>query len=116
MTPKRSLLFIWILFCSCAFAQQTKLSFNLCKLSKSRIHSSEKISVLIKGDPEKIHAAVLGCGGEFHYNIGTISSVSIPAGSLETLAAWNFVTRIEQGSIRLHPLNDTMVVLNRVDK
>jgi subtilisin family serine protease len=116
MTQLRYLLPALLFLCSSLFGQQTKLSFALSKLSNSSLRSSEKTAVLIKGDPGKVRAAVAACGGEFRYNIGSISSVNIPIASLKTLASWTFVLRIEEGNIRLHPLNDTMVFLNRVDK
>ncbi len=114
MSPFRFLIFVPLFCCSYLSAQQTKMSFDLNKMSTSKLRSSEKVSVLIKGDPEKVRIAVASCGGEFCYNIGSISSVRIPSGSLKTLASWNFVSRIEQGSIHLRALNDTMVVLNRI--
>jgi subtilisin family serine protease len=114
MIRSRYLITLILLICSAGYAQQTKLPFALARLSQSRLRASEKTDVLIKGDPEKVKQEISGCGGEFHYSIGNISSVSIPAGSLQTLASRKFISRIEQGSIHLHALNDTMVYLNRV--
>jgi subtilisin family serine protease len=95
-------------------AQQTKLTFELAKLSADKKHASEIVAVLIKGDPLKVRTAVDKVGGAYLYSIGTISSVKIPVKSLGAFSAYSFVSRMEQGSIRLHPLNDTMVYLNNI--
>jgi subtilisin family serine protease len=95
-------------------AQQTKLTFELAKLSADSKRACEILPVLIKGDPSKVRAAVDRSGGSYLYSIGNISSVRIPAKALAVFSSYAFVSRIEQGSIRLHPLNDTMVYLNNI--
>ncbi|HXC04272.1 MAG TPA: S8 family serine peptidase, partial [Bacteroidia bacterium] len=108
-------LFFFFLGIQSAEAQHTRLSFQLARLGMNKARSAEQVYVLIKGDPAQIHAALDACGGSYLYNIGTITSAGIKAGMLNKLASAKGVDRIEAGSIRLHPLNDTMVYLTRVN-
>jgi subtilisin family serine protease len=104
------LLFIF----TCCSAQQTKLSYELTRLSLSESQASKVISILIQGDAAQVRSAVEQCGGYYRYHIGLISSVTVKAGALRKLSDLPAITRIEQGNIHLHPLNDTMVYLNNV--
>ena len=113
MRFQRYLFLLFTLTFSLLKAQDTRLSFELAKLAELK-SPSRPLAVLIKGNPEKIRKAVEECGGQFLYHIGQIASVRIPSSSLRAFATYPFVNRIEQGSIHLHPLNDTMVYLNNV--
>jgi len=107
---------LFLLCISCIYGQQSKMSMELCRLSQNKSTNHTQIGVLIQGNVAGVQRAVEQCGGHYKYHIGAISSVTIPADQLVRLASASFITRIEQGSIRLHPLNDTMVYLNNVVK
>ncbi|MFI5150054.1 MAG: S8 family serine peptidase [Bacteroidia bacterium] len=108
-------LFLLLIAFTAAKAQETKLSFQLASLSMSKIKASETVTVLIKGNPSGVKHALELSGGQYRYNIGSITSASIKAGNLQQLITFPSVQRIEMGSIRLHTLNDTMVYLTKVN-
>ncbi len=114
MLTKVQLTLLFLCLLGSLSAQQTKLSADLIRMSVSKKHHTGNIGVLIKGNPAEVKKVVEGAGGHFCYNIGSISSVSVPVNALTKLAACKSISRIEQGSIHLHPLNDTMVYLNNV--
>jgi subtilisin family serine protease len=113
MTIRHILLFLILLSCQHSFAQQSKLSFELNRLGSSHAKTGQ-VSVLIQGNPARVKEAVDACGGSYKYNIGSISSVSLPVSAIQHFASYHFVSRMEQGTIRVHPLNDTMIYLNNI--
>jgi subtilisin family serine protease len=114
MSIYRKCIFLLLFLSTGLFAQQTKLSFPLARLAGSADQKNMLLRVLIEGTEQKVKQAVQENGGQCLYSLGGITSALIPAGSIQNLASQKYITRIEQGSIRLHPLNDTMVYLNNV--
>jgi subtilisin family serine protease len=108
------LLFMLSFSVSNIYSQESKMSMELTRISSAKTHASKNLSLLIEGNPAEVQKAVESSGGVYRYHIGLISSVSVKPGILAELASSPFISRIEEGSIRLHPLNDTMVYLNHV--
>lgn len=97
-------------------AQDTKMSFQLLQLSQREANSSTQVSILVKGDVNVIREEVKLMGGSFKYAAGNIASILIPASMIQNLSNNPAVQRMEEGRLDLVPLNDQMLVNNRIDK
>lgn len=95
-------------------AKPTTMSFGLLSLARNQSPQT-LISVLIKGNPEMIRSLCLLHGGRFKFNSGDISSVILPAGSLERIAGTEGVIRMEEGNQKIEVLNDKMRQNNRIN-
>lgn len=97
-------------------AQETKMSFKLVQLSEREANSSLQVSILVKGDVSVIREEVKLMGGSFKYAAGNIASIVIPASMIRNLCNNPSVQRMEEGRLDLVPLNDQMLINNRIDK
>ena len=97
-------------------AQDTKMSFKLLQLSQREANSSTQVSILVKGDINVIREEVKLMGGSFKYAAGDIASILIPSSMIQNLSNNPSVQRMEEGRLDLVPLNDQMLINNRIDK
>jgi len=97
-------------------AQETKMSFQLLQLSEREANSSTQVSILVKGDVNIIREEVKLMGGTFKYAAGDIASIIIPASMIRNLSNSPSVKRMEEGRLDLVPLNEQMLINNRIDK
>lgn len=114
---KKSLLLAVVMFalhCSVA-AQNTKLSYRLALLANDREFSEKSVSVLIQGDPIPLKEELKRMGGKVLFSAGNITSAQLAGGRLESVSQLPYVIRLEEGRIPLQPMNDRMLINNRID-
>lgn len=96
-------------------SQPVVMSYRLKQISSDEKSASSQVSVLIKGEPAQIREEVRNLGGRVKYSSGKIVSAVLRADALSTLAEKTSVERMEEGRMDLRPLNDRMLVNNRID-
>jgi subtilisin family serine protease len=111
----RLILVSFLAICQPVSAQQTKLSYQLAKLSNDEAQHSKVISILVKGYVNAIKEETIQSGGIFKYAAGNICSVNIPVWALKKLEKNNQIQRIEEGHIKVQTMNDKMLINNKVD-
>jgi subtilisin family serine protease len=89
-------------FLTNAISQTPKINFALHQLLTQSNSSARIVSILVKGDPQKIKSVVLQDGGKFKYAMGGICSVTLPINSIKDLAGKDFVKRMEITNV--HPV------------
>jgi len=104
-----------LISCLQVLAQPTVMSYRIKLISADEKIASSQVSVLIKGEPFQIREEVQNLGGRVKFSSGRIVSAVLRADALSTLAEKTCVERIEEGKIDLRPLNDRMLVNNRID-
>ena len=117
-------LFIVILFC--LFADITEAQFDNSKMSTDLYllqqtnkngKSTEKISILIKGNPDSISKLVKETNGIFKYAYGDIASVKIDLSTLDLFVNNPSVKRLEYKKVKAFKLfheDSTADVNNRI--
>jgi subtilisin family serine protease len=111
---RKFLLASFIVFATCASAQEkTNVPLSLTLLTGD-YEPDELIGVLAEGQPSLIIQGAKKHGGFVVHSEGSISSVQIPAGKLVEFAAENGVIRLGNAPIRMQVLNDTMKKQTRV--
>lgn len=112
---RKFLLASFIIFATCASAQEiVNVPLSLTLLTGG-YEPSEMIGVLAEGQPSLVVQAAKKHGGFVMHSEGSISSVQIPAGKIEEFAAENGVIRLGNAPIRMQVLNDTMKKQTRVN-
>ena len=96
-------------------AQPTVLSYRLRLMSVNEKIASSEVSVLIKGHPVQVREEVQKLGGRVKFSSGRIVSAVLRADALNILAGKPCVERMEEGKMDLRPLNDRMLINNRID-
>lgn len=95
---------------------QNKISLPLQrKISTARL-ANQPVSLLIKGEPTAVRAAVIAAGGKIKFFAGDIASVIVPAGGISQLANESAIQRIEGNDQALQPLNDQLVINNHIQE
>ena len=110
-------LFILFLALASSFrlaAHPTVLSYRLRLLSSDENKAASYVSVLVKGNSERLSEEIQQLGGRVKFCAGRIVSAVIKAGQLRTLSEIAGVDRIEEGRVDLKPLNDRMLIYNRI--
>lgn len=104
------------MFCISAYSQQrSKVSFAVARQLASPEKSDKQMSLLVKGNADRIKELVLQAGGIYKYTKGNISSVTIPVHAIGSLMNESGISRIEEGAPLLKPLmDDTMRYLNNI--
>ena len=99
-----------------AMAQKSKMNFGAALLASNPSMQENNISLLVKGNAAEIKKYVEQTGGAFIYSTGDISSVTLKVKYIKSLSEKTFVKRMEARSpfSKLQPLNDSMLVNNRV--
>ncbi len=96
--------------------QQTKLSYHLLTLSMDEALQNKNIAVLIKGDTPAVREEIIRLGGRVKFSSGPFCAATIAVSHLRELAASSFIERMEEGHVQLEPLNDKMLINNRIDQ
>lgn len=114
---KKSLLLAVLMFAFqiTLIAQNTKLSYRLTLLANDREYAEQAVSVLIQGDPIPLKEELKRLGGKVHFTAGNITSAQVSGGMLLTVSRLPYVIRMEEGRIPLQPMNDRMLINNRID-
>lgn len=100
---------------SMLFAQETtKLNYTLVKKIVSATDPNRPAALFVQGDVNVIRLLTNHLGGKFKYSAGDVAAIVLPISKVETLAADPNVIRIEDNYMKLQPLNDSMVVKNRI--
>ena len=97
-------------------AQDTKLNFKLLQLSQREAALQTPIAVLIKGDVNYLKEELTRIGGTFKFASGNIVSAIIPADRILALSLDPHVFRMEEGRLNLQPMNDKMLINNKIDQ
>lgn len=87
--------------------QQSKVPLSLV-MQTSGYSSGQMISIMVEGNPQDVAAAAKLHGGFLMHNQGTICSVQIPCGQLQSFAKEPAVIRVGNSPINQQVLNDTM--------
>lgn len=99
-----------------AFAQETKLSFQLKTLLNTPEKKNEYIAILVQGDVSYLKEEIVRLGGQVKFTAGNICAANLQAGQLYYLATDSKVQRIEEGHFKLETLNDKMLINNRINQ
>ncbi len=100
---------------SMLFGQETtKLNYTLVKKIISATDPNRPAALFVQGDVNVIRMLTNHLGGNFKYSAGDVAAIVLPISKVETLAADPNVIRIEDNYMKLQPLNDSMVVKNRI--
>lgn len=99
---------LFVLLSSGMSAQQkSKVPLSLF-MQTSGYPAGQFISILVEGNPEAIAEAVKNHGGFMMHHEGTICSVQLPCGELQSFANEACVIRVGNAPIQQQVLNDTM--------
>lgn len=107
-----------LLFFTALMAQAqgpAKMSIGLMHQVNAIEESSSNITLLAKGIPHQIRTAVQANGGTFHYYVGDICRVTLPADKIEAFSSANYVTFVDNALGKLFALGDMMLMNNRID-
>ena len=110
-------LFCLILLPALSFAQPaSKLNFALQQtLSNPKARMADpEISLFLKGNLSVIRAKTEALGGVYKYAAGEIACIRIHLSKVRDLAAVAEITRIENNDMKLQPMNDQMILMNKV--
>ncbi len=105
-----------ITFANLSLAQDTKLNFKLLQLSQQESASHTPIAVLICGDINYLKEELPRLGGTFKFSSGNIISAMVPADRIVSLSLDPHVFRMEEGRLNLQPMNDKMLINNKIDQ
>lgn len=103
------------LFLFVGFGQQSKLSFSIVKRLAEENNKNKLAALFVKGNVESVKAITLNNGGSFKYAVNDIAAINLPISKVALLAERNDVLRIEDNSMKLVPMNDSMRVKNNID-
>ncbi|HTA81289.1 MAG TPA: S8 family serine peptidase, partial [Bacteroidia bacterium] len=119
----KKLLLVFFTACiSGATFGQSNVKMDFCLASKQDAYLNKKadgnvkIPMLIQGNVSSIKQLVLKNGGTFKYSYGNIAAIIIPVSALPDFNASSAVTRMEGAAPRMHILDDSSNVKNRIDK
>lgn len=112
---KYSLLFVILLVNMISFGQiNGKMNISLQEKLRVPANTERVISVLVKGDIDIIKRLAVTYGGAFNYSAGDIACISIKLKFIPDIAMNPYIKRIEANEGNIQPLNDHMLVNNRV--
>jgi len=112
---KYSLLIIFLVINLLSHAQVNgKMNTSLQKKLQIPADPERVVTVLIKGDIDIIKLLTITNGGTFNYAAGDIASITIKLKFIPKLAINPAIKRIEDNDSHIQPLNDHMLVNNRV--
>lgn len=97
-------------------AQTTKISFGLVKKIITAGNGTESISLLVKGDIDKIKVLTEQHQGTFKYAAGDVSAIILPIQQIIAMSKNPAVLRMESSSNKILLMNDTMRVKNNVEE
>lgn len=104
-----------MLLCSTGLFSQTGSLNPALKMSLSEKVLPEKVySILVKGDIAKLKAAQREAGFTVNYSAGMIASIKCTASTISFLIDHNLISYAEFKEARTNPMNDTMVLRNRI--
>ncbi len=85
------------------------------KLATARL-ADQPVSLLIKGEPNAVRAAVTAAGGKVKYFAGDIAAVTLPSSAIPRVATDPGVQRIEGNDQPLQALNDQLIINNHIQE
>ncbi|HTL82688.1 MAG TPA: S8 family peptidase [Bacteroidia bacterium] len=108
-------LFFSLLFFQLTAQQSWKIPLSLYE-KVSQYPASQKIRILVKGNPVEIAEAAKKHSGTLLYNEGYICSVCIPAGELVSFSKEDGIEQIGGVPHHMQTMNDTMKVQTRLNE
>lgn len=106
-------IFLLVIVSTCAFSQM-KLNNALKSRMYENLLQGQYFDVLVQGDVQKLEENQQALGIKVKYHAGNIACVNLDVNAISKLVATNYVKYIEYIEPRKKPLNDTMVVRNRI--
>ncbi|MBS1765548.1 MAG: S8 family peptidase [Bacteroidetes bacterium] len=98
------------------YAQElSKANFSLVKKIYSDNSPSKRIAIFAQGDNDAIRAYTIEHGGVVKFVAGDISSLVLPLSAVNGLAALKEVSALEDNSMKLIPMDDSMRVRNNIN-
>src|ERR1700758_3600335 len=107
---KRIFLSVFAVFFLSMFSYAQSTRMNAVLLRGLYKDASRSYAVLVRGNVNKVKEFTKAHEGVFKYNCGNISSVCLKGPDLQTLAATNFISRIEYYEKCARPLDDTSII------
>ncbi|MEO5569578.1 MAG: S8/S53 family peptidase [Bacteroidia bacterium] len=115
MKKKFTLFFLFIMSVNVLIAQeQAKLNYTLVKKILESRDPNRPAALFVQGDINFIKSKTAELGGHFKYSSGDVAAIVLPISKVNTLAADPKVIRMEDNYMKLQPMNDSMVVKNRI--
>lgn len=96
-------------------AQQSKVSFSLYKKMHDEKNQNKQAALFVKGNVSEIKTLTQNLGGYFKYSAGDVAAIQIPVSKAWLLAASESVKRIEDNTLKLELMNDSMRIKNNVN-
>lgn len=93
----------------------SKANFSLVKKLYSEHASQKQLALFVQGDVNAVRAYTIEHGGFVKFVAGDISSLVLPLSAVSGLAALKEVTALEDNSMKLTPLDDSMRVRNNIN-
>lgn len=111
---KKILLLTGFIFCHfvTAFAQKSKANFSIIQQIEKK--NTTSIDVFIRGDLERIRELIESNRGTFKYASGNIAVARLTFPQIAVILQSEGVERIEAYPQRTIPMNDTMLINNRI--
>ncbi len=107
-------IFIQIIFNVSIAQDYSKMNFTLVKKILTEGDPDRPAALFVEGDIYSIKNRTQMLGGAFKYSAGNVAAIVLPVSKVQLLAEEPSVIRIEDNYMDLQPLNDSMVVKNRV--
>jgi subtilisin family serine protease len=108
---------IYIVFLTVLFAFTSRGQSNLNNALKARLNDNslpQKFTILVQGDLGKLQSANPGSEYRVNYSSGNIASITLDVNALSYLISNKLIKYAEFIEARKQPLNDTMLVRNRI--
>ncbi len=109
--------FIALLFSVFSVYAQTasKLDMQLLKKLKQGKVTDGYVSLLVKGDPDKVKALTQKMGGTYKYGFGKVASVSIPTSNVYAFSCDLALEKIQSTRAKGVAMMDTARIRNNID-
>ncbi|HKR06959.1 MAG TPA: S8 family serine peptidase [Bacteroidia bacterium] len=113
---KNLTLFILLIFNSFFLAAQdySKLNYTLVKKIIETREPNRPAALFVQGDVNFIKWKTAELGGYFKYSAGDVAAVVLPISKVMEFKSDPRIIRLEDNYMKLEPMNDSMVVKNRI--
>jgi len=92
----------------------SKMNFTLVKKIIDMTEPARPAALFVEGDINFIRTQTEKLGGRFKYSAGDIAAIVLPISKVMELASYPQIIRMEDNYMKLQPMNDSMVVKNRI--
>ncbi|MEP7169261.1 MAG: hypothetical protein ABI855_07805, partial [Bacteroidota bacterium] len=92
----------------------SKLNYTLVKKILETTEPNKPAALFVQGDVTFIRWRTAELGGRFKYAAGDVAAIILPISNVTALASDPRIVRMEDNYMKLQPMNDSMVVKNRI--